>query len=88
MFSVVTVNASVQLGLLIVKCLLNYTYLSRQTNRPIASAFKIVIVIVLLIFICHLWKKLLARVLIISVMDRLNLARIVMVTTPLTATLV
>jgi hypothetical protein len=35
MFSVVTANAYVQLGLLIVKCLLDYTYLSRQTNRPI-----------------------------------------------------
>ena len=40
MFSFVTVNAYVQLGLLIVKCLLDYTYLSRQTNRPIASAFE------------------------------------------------
>jgi hypothetical protein len=58
MFSVVTINAYVQLGLLIVKCLLNYTCLSRQTNRAIASAFKTVIVVVLLIFICLLWKKL------------------------------
>jgi hypothetical protein len=38
MFSVLTINACVQLGLLIVKCLLDYTYLSRQTNRPFASA--------------------------------------------------
>ena len=38
MFNVLTVNAYVQLGLLIVKCLLDYTYLSRQTYRPFASA--------------------------------------------------
>ena len=38
MFSVLTINACVQLGLLIVKCLLDYTYLSRQTYRPFASA--------------------------------------------------
>ena len=37
MFNVLTVNACVQLGLLIVKCLLDYTYLSRQTYRPFAS---------------------------------------------------
>ena len=37
---------------------------------------------------CLLLKKLLARVLIISVMDRLDLAKIVMVIAPLTATLV
>ena len=37
-FSFVSVNAYVQLGLLIVKCLLDYTYLSRQTYRPFASA--------------------------------------------------
>ena len=48
MFSVLTVNAYVQLDLLIIKCLLDYTYLSRQTNTPIASAFKIVIIVVLL----------------------------------------
>ena len=88
MFSVVTVNAYVQLGMLIVKCLLDYTYLSRQTNRPIASAFKTVVIVILLIFVYLLWKKLWARVLIVSVMDRLDLARTVMVTAPLTATLV
>jgi hypothetical protein len=38
MFSVLTANAYVQLGLLIFKCLLDYTYLSRQTYRPFASA--------------------------------------------------
>ena len=38
MFSFVTVNAYMQLGLLIVKCLLDYTYLSRQTNMPIGLA--------------------------------------------------
>ena len=38
MFSVLTINACVQLGLLIVKCLLDYTYLSRQTYMPFASA--------------------------------------------------
>ena len=38
MFSVLTVNACVQLGMLIVKCLLDYTYLSRQTNKTFASA--------------------------------------------------
>jgi hypothetical protein len=37
-FSVLTVNAYVQLGLLIVKCLLDYTYLSRQTYMLFASA--------------------------------------------------
>ena len=86
MFSVVTINACVQLGLLIIKCFLNYTYLSRQTNRPIASAFK---------NYCNyrplnlcLSPKLWARVLIVSVMDRLDLAGIVMVIAPLTATLV
>ena len=41
-----------------------------------------------LIFVCLLWKKLWALVLTISVMVRLVLARIVMVTAPLTATLV
>ena len=41
MFSVLTVNAYVQLGLLIIKCLLDYTYLSRQTNRLFASALKL-----------------------------------------------
>ena len=57
MFSVLTINAYMQLGLLIVKCLLDYTYLSRQTNRPIASAFKIVVIVVLLMFVCLLWKR-------------------------------
>jgi hypothetical protein len=38
MFSVLTVNAYVQLNLLIIKCLLDYTYLSRQTYRHFASA--------------------------------------------------
>ena len=38
MFSVLTVNVYVQLGLLNVKYLLDYTYLSRQTYRPFASA--------------------------------------------------
>jgi hypothetical protein len=38
MFSVLTVNAYMQLGLLIVKCLLDYTYLSKQTYRPFACA--------------------------------------------------
>ena len=57
MFSVVTVNAYVQLGMLIVKCLLNYTYLSRQTNRTIASTFKTVVIVDLLIFVCLLWKR-------------------------------
>ena len=51
MFSILTINACVQLGLLIVKCLLDYTYLSRQTNMPIASAFKTVVIVVLLIFV-------------------------------------
>ena len=51
MFSFVTVNAYVQLGLLIVKCLLDYTYLSRQTNKPIAFAFKTIVIIVLLTFV-------------------------------------
>jgi hypothetical protein len=37
---------------------------------------------------CLLWKKLWARVLIVSVIDRLDLVGIVMVTSPLTATLV
>jgi hypothetical protein len=58
MFSVVTVNSCVHLGLLIIKCFLDYAYLSRQTNRPIASAFKTVVIIVLLIFACLLWQKL------------------------------
>ena len=58
MFYVLTVNACVQLGLLIVKCLLDYSYLSRQTNRPTASVFKIVVIVILLIFVCLLWKKL------------------------------
>jgi hypothetical protein len=80
MFSFVTVNAYVQLGLLIVKCLLDYTYLSRQTNKHIAFAFKTIVIVVLLIFVYLLWKKLWACVLIVSVMDRLDLARIVMVT--------
>jgi hypothetical protein len=88
MFSVLTVNAYVQLGLLIVKCLLDYTYLSRQTNKHIAFAFKTIVIVVLLIFVYLLWKKLWACVLIVSVMDRLDLARIVMVTAPLTTTLV
>jgi hypothetical protein len=56
--SVVTVNACVQLGLLIVKCLLDYTYLSRQTNMPIASTFKNVVIVILLIFVYLLRKKL------------------------------
>ena len=47
MFSVVTINAYVQLGLLIVKWLLDYTYVSKQTNRPIASAFKTIVIVVL-----------------------------------------
>ena len=51
MFSFVTVNAYVQLGLLIVKCLLDYTYLSRQTNGSIASVFKTIVIVILLIFI-------------------------------------
>jgi hypothetical protein len=38
MFSVLTINVCVQLGLLIVKCLLDYTNLSRQTYKPFASA--------------------------------------------------
>ena len=50
MFSFVTVNACVQLGQLIVKCLLDYTYLFRQTNMPIASAFKTIVIVILLIF--------------------------------------
>ena len=37
-FSVLTINAYVQLGLLIVKCLLDYTYLPRQTYRSFTSA--------------------------------------------------
>ena len=68
--------------------MLDYTYLSRQTNKPIASAFKTVVIVVLLIFVCLLWKKLGAHVLFVSVMDRLDLAGIVMVTAPLSATLV
>ena len=88
MFSVLIVIACVQLGLLIVKCFLDYTYLSRQTNRTIASAFKTVVIVVLLIFVGLLWKKLCGRVLIVSVMVRLDLGKIVMVTAPLTATLV
>ena len=88
MFSFVTVNVCVQLGRLTVKCLLDDTYLSWQTNRPIASAFKTVVIVVLLIFVGLLWKKLCGRVLIVSVMVRLDLAGIVMVITPLTATLV
>ena len=58
MFNVVIVNACVQQGLLIAKYLLDYTYLSRQTNRPVASAFKTVVIVVLLIFVSFLWKKL------------------------------
>jgi hypothetical protein len=58
MFSFVTVNAHVQLGLLIVKCLLDYTYLSRQTNKPIASALKNVVIVILLIFVCLLSSEL------------------------------
>jgi hypothetical protein len=58
MFSIVTINACVQLGLLIVKCFIDYTYLSRQTNMHIASAFKIVVIVVLLIFVYLIWKKL------------------------------
>jgi hypothetical protein len=38
MFSVLTTKVCVQLGLLIVKCLLDYTYLFRQTYRFFASA--------------------------------------------------
>ena len=88
MFSFVTVNACVQLGLLIVKCLLDYTYSFRQTNRPIASALKTVVIVILLIFVYLLWNKLWAHVLIVSVMDILDLAGIVMVIAPLTTTLV
>jgi hypothetical protein len=51
-------------------------------------SFKIVVIVVLLIFVCLLWKKLWAHILIVSVMVRLNLARILMVIAPLTATLV
>ena len=58
MFSVVTVNAYVQLGLLIIKCLLDYTYLSRQTNWSIASTLKTVVIVVLLIFVCLLSSEL------------------------------
>jgi hypothetical protein len=49
-------------------------------------SFKTVIIVVLLIFVCLLWNKLWACVLIVSVMVRLDLARIVMVTAPLTTT--
>ena len=58
MFSVLTINACVQLGLLIVKCLLDYTYLSRQTNMPIDSAFKTVVIVILLIFVYLLSSEL------------------------------
>ena len=58
MFSFVTVNACVQLSLLIVKFLLDYTYLSRQTNMPIASAFKTVVIVILLIFVYLLSSEL------------------------------
>ena len=51
-------NAYVQLDLLVVKCLLDYTYLSRQTNKPIASAFKTILIVVLLIFVCLLSSEL------------------------------
>jgi hypothetical protein len=51
-------------------------------------SFKTVVIVVLLIFVCLLWKKLWARVLIVSVMVRLDWAKIVMVIAPLTATLV
>ena len=58
MFSVLTINACVQLGLLIIKCFLDYTYLSRQTNRPISSAFKTIVLVVLLIFVYLLSSEL------------------------------
>jgi hypothetical protein len=54
MFNFVTINAYVKLGLLIIKCLLDYTYLFRQTNRPIASIFKTIVIVILLIFVCLL----------------------------------
>ena len=58
MFSVVTINAYVQLGLLIVKWLLDYTCMSKQTNMPIAFAFKTVVIVVLLIFVYLLSSEL------------------------------
>jgi hypothetical protein len=58
MFNFVTINAYVKLGLLIIKCLLDYTYLFRQTNRPIASIFKTIVIVILLIFVCLLSSEL------------------------------
>jgi hypothetical protein len=62
MFNALTVNVCVQQGLLILKCLLDYTYLSRQTYRPFASALNHFSVQCLLdsIFLfhmlqCHQW---------------------------------
>jgi hypothetical protein len=63
-------------------------YLQSLTTAPPSLSFKTIVIVVLLIFICLLWKKLWAHVLIISMMVRLDLTRIIMVTAPLTTTLV
>jgi hypothetical protein len=63
-------------------------YLQNPTTALPSFSLKIVVIVVLLILVCLLWKKLWARVLIVSVMVRLDLCGIIMVTRPLTATLV
>ena len=63
-------------------------YLQNPIAAPPSSSFKTVVIVVLLILVCLLWKKLWARVLIVSVMVRLDSARIIMVIAPLTTTLV
>ena len=62
--------------------------LQNPTADPPYLSFKTIVIVVLLIFFCLLWNKLWAHVLIVSVMVRLDLARIVMVIAPLTTTLV
>ena len=63
-------------------------YLQNPTAALTSFSFKIIVIVVLLIFVCLLWKKFWAHVLIVSVMVRLDLAGIVMVIAPLTNTLV
>ena len=63
-------------------------YLQNQTAAPPSFSFKTIVIVVLLIFVYLLWKKLWAHELIVSVMVRLDLAGIIMVIAPLTATLV
>ena len=47
-------------------------YLQNPIAAPPSSSFKTIIIVVLLIFVCLLWKKLWARVLIVSAMVRLD----------------